>query len=255
MSAPAAVGAATWAAVRQVPMTAAVTTLTAAVGAGQLLGGGGLVMALERNRHLLLDGQWWRLVTPMLVQPSGFGQYAFNLIGSVVVGAAIERQFGAVRWLTIYLAAGIAGVVMAYVWFPEQVDGGSSDAIAGLIGALAVGWWVGRSQPSWPSYLYGAFFAAYLTGLAAAGVVVSTVVGGLTGGAITTIRRHGLASQLRIVVCVLIVSCAAVLLALRDSHGVGLTIGILVTLVIGRPQLVTSAIALARGLTTMRRAA
>jgi len=223
-------------------MTAAVTTLTAAVGAGQLLGGGGVVTALERNRHLLRGGQWWRLVTPMLVQPSGVGQYVFNLVGSVVVGAAIERQLGAVRWLTIYLTAGVAGVVMAYVWFPAQIDGGSSDAVAGLIGALAVGWWVGRVRPHWPSYLYSAFFAAYLTALAAGGVVVGTVVGGLTSGAIITIRRHGLGSQLRIVVCLLIVCSAAVLLALRDSHGVGLTIGLLVTLLIGRPKLVTSAI-------------
>jgi membrane associated rhomboid family serine protease len=231
---PVTAGAASWAAVRNVPMTAAVTALTAVVGAGQLLGGG-VVLALQGNRARLVDGQWWRLVTPMLVQPSGAGQYAFNLLGSVLVGVAVERQLGPGRWLAVYLGAGLAGVLTSYWWFPTQTFGGSSDAVAGLIGALTVGWWVKRSLPPWPSYLYGAFFAAYLTALAAAGVIASTIAGGLTIAAVTTVRRHGPPAWLRFLVCGLIVTCAAVLAVLRDDHGVGLTAGILGALVLGRP--------------------
>jgi membrane associated rhomboid family serine protease len=228
-------GAAFRTAVRKVPMTASVTTLTAVVGAGQLLGGG-VVLTLQGNRARLLDGQWWRLVTPMLVQPSGAGQYAFNLLGSVLVGVAVERQFGARRWLAVYLGAGLAGALMYYWWFPAQTFGGSSDGVAGLIGALVVGWWVRRSLPPWSSYLYGAFFAAYLTALAAAGVIPSTIAGWLTIAAVTTVRRHMPAAWLRFLVCGLIVSCAVALTALRDDHGIGLTVGILVALVCGRPR-------------------
>jgi membrane associated rhomboid family serine protease len=216
-------------------MTVAVTALTAVVGAGQLLGDG-VVSALQGNRALLVHGQWWRLVTPMLVQPSGAGQYAFNLLGSVLVGAAVEHQLGAVKWLAVYLGAGLAGIVTAYLWFPASHFGGSSDAVAGLIGALTFGWWVQRLEPSWPSYLYGVFFAAYLTGLSAADVMVATLAGGLTIALVTTLRRHGPASRLRVVVCGLIVGCAVVLTVLRDDHGVGLTVGILVALVLDRRQ-------------------
>jgi membrane associated rhomboid family serine protease len=213
-------------------MTSGVTLVTAVVGAMQLLGGG-VVTSLQRNRALLLDGQVWRLVTPMLVQPSGVGQYAFNLIGSVLVGVAVERQLGARKWLVIYVASGLAGIVAACVWFPTQTGGGSSDAVAGLIGALTVGWWARHWQPSWPSYLYGAFFATYLTALAAGGAAAATIVGGLTIAVVTTVRRHGPASWLRFIVCGLIVSAAVALTALRDDHGVGLTAGIAVALLLG----------------------
>jgi membrane associated rhomboid family serine protease len=192
-------------------------------------------LALQGNRARLLDGQWWRLVTPMLVQPSGAGQYAFNLLGSALVGVAVERQLGPGRWLAVYLGAGLAGVVMSYWWFPAQTFGGSSDGVAGLIGALTVGWWMRRSKPPWPSYLYGAFFAAYLTALAAAGVIAATIAGGLTIAVVTTLRRHGPPAWLPFLVCGLIVTCAAVLVVLRDDHGVGLTAGILVALVLGCP--------------------
>lgn len=226
------VGVASRTLVRRFPMTAAVTALTAAVGAAQFLAPG-VVSALERNWGRLLDGQWWRLVTPMLVQPSGYGQYAFNLIGSVVVGVAVERQLGPHRWLGIYLAGGLAGVLTAYVWFPGQTGGGSSDAVAGLIGALTVGWGVRRSRPWWPSYTYSAFFATYLAGLAAAGAIAGTVIGAMTIGVVTAIRRHGSDARLRYLICALVITSGAVLTALRDSHGLGLTTGILAALLLG----------------------
>ncbi len=211
-------------------MTAWVTALTAAIGATQLLSND-VVAGLQRNRHQLVAGQWWRLVTPMFVQPSGIGQYLFNLVGGVLVGIAVERRLTAARWLIVYFGAGLAGNVMSYVWFPAQTGGGSSDGVAGLIGALVLTWWLTRSEPWWPAYLYGAFFAAYLTGLAAGGVVTSTLAGALTIAVLTTIRRHLPAVWSRIGVCVLVVGCAVALAVLRDDHGVGLLAGML--LVIG----------------------
>ena len=135
---------------RRYPMTSRVTFVTAVVGAAQLLDGR-VVADLQRNRRLLFDGQWWRLVTPMFVQPSGIGQYAFNLVGSVLVGVTVERQFGAARWLGVYFGAGLAGIVVSYVWFPTLTGGGSSGGVAGLIGALTLIWWSTRTEPWWPS--------------------------------------------------------------------------------------------------------
>jgi membrane associated rhomboid family serine protease len=211
------------------PVTLSVAMVTGVVGAAQLFGGG-VVASLERNRQLLEAGQWWRLVTPMFVQPDGVGQYAFNLIGGVVVGVALERQASRGRWLTIYFGAGLVANIASYLWFPTQDGGGSSDGVAGLIGALTLLWWITRRPPWWPAYFYAAFFAAYLTGLATGGVIVSTLSGALSVAVITTLRRHGPATRLRVVISVLVLGCAVVLTLLRDDHGVGLLAGMAIML-------------------------
>jgi membrane associated rhomboid family serine protease len=211
-----------------------VTTLTAFVGAAQLLGDG-VIVHLQRDRSSLEAGQWWRLVTPMFVQPAGIGQYAFNVIGLLLVGIAVERRFTAAKWLAIYFCAGVGAIVLSYLWFPADTGGGSSDGVAGLIGALTATWWVTRSEPWWPGYLYGTFFAAYTTGLATGGVVVAAAAGSLTVAAVTTIRRHGQVSWLPTLTGVLVAGCAVTLTLLHDGHGVGLLAGILIGLLL-RPN-------------------
>ncbi len=51
-----------------------------------------LMRVMTRNLAQLRAGQWWRIITPVLVQPDGWGQLVFNLLGGVVVGAALERR-------------------------------------------------------------------------------------------------------------------------------------------------------------------
>ena len=52
----------------------------------------------------------------------------------LVIGTAVERVYGRVRWLEVYLACGIVGQAFGYLWDPP--DAGSSVAGAGLLGAL-----------------------------------------------------------------------------------------------------------------------
>jgi rhomboid protease GluP len=85
------------------------------------------------------DGGWWRIVTALLVQSSGWFQMVFNFAALVVVAPVAARTLGNLRALAVYLIAGVAAqAVSAAGWSPH--GGGDSVAICGLVGALAVGY-------------------------------------------------------------------------------------------------------------------
>ena len=95
-----------------------------------------LIVALERTPSMLASGQWWRLITPILINPEGWSQIVFNLPGIAIVGFLVERIFGSARWLILYLTGAVVGELAGRVWKP--VGAGSSVAICGLLGGRAV---------------------------------------------------------------------------------------------------------------------
>jgi membrane associated rhomboid family serine protease len=217
---------------RDYPVTVTITGLTALVGAAQLLGPD-VVTALQRDPERLRQGQTWRLLTPMFVQPDGLLQYAFNLAGSAIVGASVEKNFGRSRWLVFYFGAGLTALGLAYWWFPHTIDGGSSDAVAGLIGALTYAMWKWGLRPAWPAFVYAAFFAADVTALAAGGPIVAAIVGNALLVVLFHLRRSPL---LHTLVVVEILALGVVLTATRDSHGVGLLTGFVLAAALHRHQ-------------------
>jgi len=104
----------------------------------------GLVVTLERTPGMLASGQWWRLITPTLINPEGWWQIVFNFSGIAIVGFLVERMFGSARWLILYLTGALVGELAGRVWKP--VGAGSSVAICGLLGGLAA-WLLWRRQP------------------------------------------------------------------------------------------------------------
>ena len=123
--------------VRRQALTAVVCGVTLAVSIAALASPA-LMRLFVRNLPHLLTGQWWRAVTPVLVQPDGWGQLVFNLLGIAVIGAALQRRLGWVGWALIYLAGGSGTIALYIAWHPGDTGGGSSAAVAALIGALAV---------------------------------------------------------------------------------------------------------------------
>ncbi|WP_186316086.1 rhomboid family intramembrane serine protease [Catellatospora sichuanensis] len=210
--------------VRAAPLTIAVAALTTLVFAAQLAAPE-VVDALQRGPGIMRDGQWWRLLGTLLVQPSGWGQFAYNTLGLVLVGMAVERRLGRIRWLALYLAAGLAGVVLMLVLHPLDTGGGSSDAVAGLIGALAVMTWRGWTPPL-PAFLYAAHFALYLATFAAAGVIAATIAGAAAVALGMATHRSGDTRLARGVVVALVVAGAILMATLGDSHGAGLVTGL-----------------------------
>ncbi|GHJ43079.1 hypothetical protein Cs7R123_04210 [Catellatospora sp. TT07R-123] len=209
-------------ALRGGPLTLAVAALSTSAFAVQLAAPS-VVDALQRDPGPIRDGQWWRLLSPLLVQPSGWGQYAYNTLGLLLVGLAVERRLGRVRWLLLFLAAGLAGVVFMLLVEPSGTGGGSSDAVAGLIGALAVLTWRDRRPLPLPARLYAVHFTLYLAALAVAGPIAGTVAGALAVALVMAARTGG-AGRWGLVAAV---AAGALLLAgLGDAHGAGLLTGL-----------------------------
>jgi membrane associated rhomboid family serine protease len=99
---------------------------------------------LPTNVHQLqgvAEGQWYRLITGAFVAPpGGLGplDIVFNLWALIVVGPALERLLGHLRYLAIYLVSAVAGSAAVMLLIPYQLVLGASGAIFGLFAAWFV---------------------------------------------------------------------------------------------------------------------
>jgi membrane associated rhomboid family serine protease len=101
--------------------------------------------ALRLNVRDLEAGEWWRLVTPIFVQPHGVFQLLFNMIFLCVFLPMAERIYGARLWL-LYLVSGVVGQLVNSAWNPG--GGGSSTAVFGVMGSVLVYvLWYRKSAP------------------------------------------------------------------------------------------------------------
>ncbi len=94
-----------------------------------------VLLLLERTPVALARHEWWRLITPLLVQPDGWGPVVFVFTSILIVGTLAERLWGSGRWLILYITSGLTGEVAGYSWQPSGA--GASVAGAGLLGSLA----------------------------------------------------------------------------------------------------------------------
>ncbi len=82
---------------------------------------------------LLVDGQWYRLITPMFLHVDFF-HLLFNCMALAAFGTETELIFGKKKFLVIYFVSGLAGSIGSFI-FSSGVSAGASGAIFGLIGA------------------------------------------------------------------------------------------------------------------------
>jgi rhomboid protease GluP len=80
-------------------------------------------------------GDWWRLVTAMFLHLGVF-HLAFNMWALASFGPMVERLYGSLGYLLIYLVAGLAGGLASVTWQPAVNSIGASGAIFGVLGAL-----------------------------------------------------------------------------------------------------------------------
>jgi membrane associated rhomboid family serine protease len=90
------------------------------------------------------NGEWYRLISnTFLHEPLGSGlgvlHILFNMWALIVVGPALERMLGRVRFLAVYLVSALGGSVLFYLLAsPTQEALGASGAIFGLFGSWFV---------------------------------------------------------------------------------------------------------------------
>ncbi len=90
----------------------------------------------EKNNSLIRAGQLWRLITPVLLH-GPIWHIGFNMYALFSLGSGLERRFGHVRFLMLYLLAGFAGNVFSFL-VTDSNSIGASTAIFGLIAAEGV---------------------------------------------------------------------------------------------------------------------
>ena len=79
------------------------------------------------------NGEWWRLVTALFVQPSLFHAIV-NALAIVQLGMILERFAGRATFLLAFLAAGLVAGIVSLSTQPVAVTLGASGAVSGLYG-------------------------------------------------------------------------------------------------------------------------
>ncbi len=117
------------------------TNSSLGIGGGSFLGGG---QTLNRTGEKLTlygpavaNGQTYRLLTSAFIH-YGLAHIAFNMYALWLLGNALERYVGHVRFAAIYLISLLVGSFGALLFSPNVETAGASGAIFGVMGAMLV---------------------------------------------------------------------------------------------------------------------
>ncbi len=127
------------------------------------------------------QGQWYRLVTAMFLH-YGVVHLLLNMWALWVLGRTLEAVLGPLRFLALYLIAGLGGNVAVYLFSaPNQPAVGASTAIFGLFAAIFVIMRrLGRDTSAIvPILVINLIFTFTVPGISVAGHLGGLVVGAL----------------------------------------------------------------------------
>lgn len=142
--------------------------------------------ALVLSPGLIASGEWYRLLSPMIIHGSilhvGLNSYVLYIFGPNV-----EQAFGTARFVVMYIAAGFMGSALSFAIPPDQGSLGSSGAVFGIAGVLLVFLYKRRRETFINQYLRNIVFfivANLVLGLTILSGVVDNWahIGGLIGG-------------------------------------------------------------------------
>lgn len=80
------------------------------------------------------NGEIWRLITSVFVHANIFHIF-FNMYALFMIGPLIEKYYGKIKYLIIYLGSGVIGSLFSVV-LSNNLSVGASGAIFGLFGAM-----------------------------------------------------------------------------------------------------------------------
>lgn len=99
-----------------------------------ILPSGSLMGALAGINFYIVQGEYWRLITPIFMH-NGLAHLLFNSFSLILFGPALERMIGKARFLMVYFIAGIGANLATLLLEPlTYMHVGASGAIFGLFG-------------------------------------------------------------------------------------------------------------------------
>ena len=109
--------------------------------------------------------EYYRLFTSIFLH-SGISHLGSNLLVQVLMGNAVERNLGHIKYLILYLVSGVCGNIVSVLFDYSQgvntCSVGSSGAVFGVMGALVLLIIKGRKKlQSGSSLIYRAAFAVF----------------------------------------------------------------------------------------------
>ena len=105
---------------------------------GAVLGSAVYGPAGELALHGIAQGEWYRLFTAMFLH-YGVLHLLMNMYALWFLGRDIERVLGPLRFVGLYLLAGLGGNVAAYLFSaPNGMTAGASTAVFGLMSGIFV---------------------------------------------------------------------------------------------------------------------
>jgi membrane associated rhomboid family serine protease len=162
-------------------------------GGGGLFGGGGTLNSLGNRLTLfgpaVQNGDYYRLVSAAFIH-YGPLHIAFNMYALYLLGSALERYAGSVRFGLIYGLSLLAGSFGALLVTPNAETAGASGAIFGVMGALLV-----LERQRGVALLGGSIGGLLVINLVFTfgipGISIGGHIGGLIGGVLTGLVLSG----------------------------------------------------------------
>lgn len=90
-----------------------------------------------KDNDLIVQGQYWRFVTPIFLH-ANLLHVGLNMLNLAVLGVFLERLVGHLRYLLIYFVTGIVSIIASFYFMPQEISVGASGAIFGLVGAYSI---------------------------------------------------------------------------------------------------------------------
>jgi len=128
------------------------------------------------------SGEWYRLITGAFLH-AGIIHIGMNMLVLWLVGNQLERVLGHWRYLSLYVAAMLAGSFAVMLYNPDIITVGASGAIFGLFGAMFA-YQRDRGINIMQSGLGGLIIINLLITFALPGISKAGHIGGLIGGAV-----------------------------------------------------------------------
>ncbi len=124
------------------------------------LGGESLRSTLRYERTLVLEGEYWRLLTGHLVHGTKL-HLILNVAGVGLIGALFPRDYSLPGWLLIGLLS-VATIDLRFVFYEPQLQWyvGFSGVLHGALAAGAIAWW--RSEARFLALTLSLVFAGKL---------------------------------------------------------------------------------------------